>query len=174
MADLLIYYGNVERANLLVSEDDRGGGLLAQAVGSKTGIPVTLANWHAVPPDVQGVVTVQADVGFSGRGSIMVNGIQSEQRVILVDDLLSSGGTAGALIKAIRKVGAHIEDAFFVGEKVNIGGREKLNRQFPDVRVTSLVKFISEIENRVTIDADSYNKFMLHKFLTNIHPSYTN
>lgn len=157
MADLFIYYdpGNFEKADLLVSEADRGGGLLAQAIGSKTGIPITLANWHAVPPDDPGIVTVRASVGFSGQGNIVINGIQPGQRVILVDDLLSSGGTAEALIEAILKAGANIEDAFFVGEKVNMNGRDRIGQKFPDVKVTSLVRFVSEVENGVTTDADA-------------------
>lgn len=154
MADLLIYHGNFEGVDLLVSEGDRGGGPLAQAVAFKTGIPFTLANWHAVPPDAPGIVTIRTSAGFSGQGDIVINGIQPGQRIILVDDLLSSGGTSEALIKAIREAGATIEQALFVGEKVNLYGRDKIAQEFPNIRVTSLVRFISEIENDVTIDAD--------------------
>ena len=152
MADLIVYYGDFKGVDLLVSEADRGGGPLTQAVAAKTKIPFTLANWHAVSPNVPGVVTVQADIGFSGKGNILVYGIQPNQRVVLIDDLISSGGTSIALFKAIQEAGATIDRAFFVGEKVNKRGRELLKQQFPDVKVTSLVRFISEIENGVTIE----------------------
>jgi len=147
MADLLIYHGNFEGADLLVSEGDRGGGLLAQAIGSKTGIPIALANWHKeIPVDMPDVIIVEAKVGFSGSGHVVIRGIQSGQKVIVVDDLLSTGGTVGALIGAIIKAGATVEQAFFVGEKINMGGRDRIAKRFPDVRVTSLVKFIAEGE----------------------------
>lgn len=157
MADLIIYSdkrNNFERADILVSEGDRGGGLLAQAIGTKTGIPITLANWHAVPPDVPGMVSVKTTIGFSGNGDITIYGIQPEQNVIVVDDLLSTGGTSKALFEAILKMGANIEEAFFVGEKVNLGGRDNIAQKFPNIKITSFARFISEIENSVTIDAD--------------------
>jgi len=157
MADLIIHSdkrNNFEKADILVSEGDRGGGLLAQAIGTKTGIPITLANWHAVPPNAPGIVSVTAAIGFSGRGDIAIYGIQPGQNVIVVDDLLSTGGTSKALFEAIFKMGAHIEEAFFVGEKVNLGGRNNIAEKFPNIKITSFARFISEEENGVTIDAD--------------------
>lgn len=158
MADLIIHAdkrNNFEKADILVSEGDRGGGLLAQAIGTKTGIPITLANWHAVSPNAPGIVTVGASIGFSGKGNIAVYGIQPGQNVIVVDDLLSTGGTSIALFEAIQKMGAFIEEAFFVGEKVNLNGRNNIMQKFPQINITSFARFISEIENGVTIDADT-------------------
>lgn len=157
MADLIIHSdkrNNFEKADILVSEGDRGGGLLAQAIGTKTGIPITLANWHATPPDVPGMVSVKTTIGFSGHGDIAIYGIQPGQNAIVVDDLLSTGGTSKALFEAILKMGANIEEAFFVGEKVNLGGRQNILQRFPNITVTSFARFISEEENGVTIDAD--------------------
>lgn len=153
MADLLIFYGNWDKITKIVSEADRGGGALTQALALKTGIPYTLANWYPVP--AEGSRFVAASVGFSGQGNIAINGIERGDNIVLVDDLLSSGGTAEALIETIREAGAHIEQALFVGEKVNIGGRERIQKKFPDIKITSLVRFISKIENGVTIDADN-------------------
>ena len=152
MADLIIYRGNWEKINLIVSEADRGGGPLAHSIALKTGIDYTLANWY--PVGAPGGQFVGTSVGFSGQGNISIYGIEPGQNVVLVDDLLSSGGTSEALIKAILEAGANIKDAYFVGEKVNIKGRERLIKQFPDLNITTLVRFISEIENGVTIDAD--------------------
>jgi adenine phosphoribosyltransferase len=138
--------------NLIVSEADRGGGPLTQSIALKTGIPYTLANWY--PTSAPEAQFVGASVGFSGQGSISVYGIEAGKKVILVDDLLSSGGTSEGLIKAILEAGATIDEALFVGEKVNKNGRQLLAKEFPNIKVTSLVRFISEIENGVTVEAD--------------------
>ena len=156
-ADLIIHSHpeSFENADIILSEGDRGGGPLSQAIGRKTNIPVALANWHKEIPDgLPDVIVVKTEVGFSGVGYIVVSGIKPGQRVVIVDDLLSTGGTAEALIKAIQKAGAYVEEIFFVGEKVNKNGRNYLNQLFQNINITSLVRFIGEIENSVTIDAD--------------------
>jgi len=144
---------NFENADIILSEGDRGGGPLAEEIGRMTGIPIVLANWHKeIPVDLPNVIVVETKIGFSGNGYIVVSGLRPGQKVILVDDLLSSGGTSEALIKAIEGAGATIVRAFFAGEKVNKKGREYLKQQFPDVEVTSLVRFVSE--GKFTREAD--------------------
>lgn len=141
MADLLVYYGDFENVDLIVSEADRGGGPLTHAISMRTNIPYTLANWY--PSGGPGELQVNASVGFSGNGFIFLNGIKKGQRTILVDDLLSSGGTAIALIQAILKGGATVKQALFVAEKVLMHGRQKLEKIY-SIPIISLVKFKTE------------------------------
>jgi len=47
-------------------------------------------------------------------------------RVLLVDDLIATGGTAEAAIKLLNRVGAEIVAAAFVIDLPDLGGREKL------------------------------------------------
>lgn len=141
MADLLVYDGDFENAQIIVSEADRGGGPLAHAVAVRTGLPYTLANWY--PNETKGEIDVEASIGFSGEGHIYLNGILEQQRAILVDDLLSTGGTAVALLKAIQKAKAIPLQALFVAEKVGLGGKAKIEKQC-NVPVVTLVKFKAE------------------------------
>lgn len=140
MADLLIYFGSFEKADIIVSEADRGGGPLAHAVAIRANIPYTLANWY--PIKSESGQSIRASVGFSGEGSIYLHGLQNGQKVIVLDDLLSSGGTADALIKGVLNTKSKILETWFVAEKVTLGGRKKLESeyQFP---IKSLVKFCS-------------------------------
>jgi adenine phosphoribosyltransferase len=48
-------------------------------------------------------------------------------RVVVVDDLLATGGTAGAAIRLARELGAHVAGAVFVIELAALGGRERLD-----------------------------------------------
>lgn len=142
MADLLVNIGHFENADLIVSEDDRGGGPLTHAVACRTDLPYTLANWY--PAGITGQIKVDASIGFSGKGNIYVNGIKPRQKIIIIDDILSSGGTSIALVKAVRKARAEVLEMLFVGEKVDQKGRMRIHEEFPDLSVNTLVKFTAQ------------------------------
>jgi adenine phosphoribosyltransferase len=61
------------------------------------------------------------------------------ERVILVDDLIATGGTAEAAIKLLRQLGAEVLAACFVIDLPELGGAEKLRKL--DVPVRTLVSF---------------------------------
>jgi adenine phosphoribosyltransferase len=61
------------------------------------------------------------------------------ERIILVDDLIATGGTATAAVKLLRKLGAEILGACFVIDLPDLGGSRKL--QSLDVPVRTLVTF---------------------------------
>ena len=65
--------------------------------------------------------------------------IERGQRVVLVDDLLATGGTAAASIELLRKVGAEVPAAAFIIELMGLGGRERLDVQ--DVRTQTVLQF---------------------------------
>ncbi len=48
------------------------------------------------------------------------------QRVVMVDDLLATGGTACATAELLREAGAVVEHAFFVIDLPDLGGAKKL------------------------------------------------
>ena len=48
------------------------------------------------------------------------------QRVLIVDDLLATGGTAAATVGLVRGLGAEVVGVQFLIELVALGGREKL------------------------------------------------
>ena len=47
--------------------------------------------------------------------------------VVVVDDLLATGGTAAATISLVRQLGAHVRAALFAIELVGLGGRQRLD-----------------------------------------------
>ncbi|MCO6393178.1 adenine phosphoribosyltransferase [Aliihoeflea aestuarii] len=60
-------------------------------------------------------------------------------KVILVDDLIATGGTAEGAVKLLRQMGAEIVAACFVIDLPDLGGRAKLEAL--DVPVRTLVAF---------------------------------
>ncbi|WP_267549983.1 adenine phosphoribosyltransferase [Rhizobium rhizogenes] len=61
------------------------------------------------------------------------------ERVILVDDLIATGGTAVGATKLLRQIGAEVVAACFVIDLPDLGGRKKLEEL--DVSVHTLVEF---------------------------------
>ena len=72
------------------------------------------------------------------RIEIQADAVASGQRVVVVDDLLATGGTMAAGIKLLRQVGADVTAAVTLIELSFLGGRARL-----DVPVESLITYDS-------------------------------
>ena len=72
----------------------------------------------------------------SDRLEILADGFESSPRVLIVDDLLATGGTASACSQLVRRVGGDLCGFAFVAELADLGGRSKLPE---DVPVESLI-----------------------------------
>src|ERR1700754_2577916 len=65
--------------------------------------------------------------------------IKPGERVILIDDLIATGGTAEGAVKLLRPIGAHVLAACFVVDLPDLGGAAKLRAM--DVAVRTLMTF---------------------------------
>lgn len=70
---------------------------------------------------------------------IHADAIHKGDRVLLVDDLVATGGTAEAAIELIRRSGGELVAAAFVIDLPDLGGADRLRRK--DVEVHTLVSF---------------------------------
>ena len=85
--------------------------------------------------------TVGLDYGLeygNDRIEIQADAVEPGQRVVIVDDLLATGGTMGAGIALLREVGAVVPAAAALIELTFLNGRSRL-----DVPVESLVVYDS-------------------------------
>src|SRR3989338_8050510 len=69
---------------------------------------------------------------------IHIDAFEPGKRVLIVDDLLATGGTAEAAVKLVKKIGGVIVGIAFVVELEFLHGRKKLPR---DLRITTLISF---------------------------------
>jgi adenine phosphoribosyltransferase len=67
---------------------------------------------------------------------IQADAVEPGQRVVLVDDLLATGGTMNAAAKLLRQCGAEVPAGACIIELTFLGGRERL-----DIPFTSLVQY---------------------------------
>ena len=68
-----------------------------------------------------------------------VDAIAKGERVVLVDDLIATGGTAEGAVKLLRQIGAEVLAACFIIDLPELGGADKLRKL--DVPVRTLVAF---------------------------------
>ena len=70
---------------------------------------------------------------------IHVDAIGKGERVVLVDDLVATGGTAEAAVKLLKGIGAEVLAACFIIDLPDLGGADKLRKL--DVPVRTLLAF---------------------------------
>lgn len=67
------------------------------------------------------------------------DGVRQGQHVLLVDDLIATGGTAEAGVKLLRRGGARIRAAVFLVDLPDLGGADRIRNL--GIEVKSLVAF---------------------------------
>ena len=97
------------------------GAALAQRLG--VGL-VLLRKQNKLPGRVTGV-NYALEYG-TDRIEMHADAVQPGQRVLLVDDLIATGGTALAGVELLRGAGAVVDEAAFVIDLSDLGGAEKL------------------------------------------------
>ena len=70
---------------------------------------------------------------------VHVDAVSPGEKVILIDDLIATGGTAEGAVKLLRKIGAEVVAACFVIDLPELGGARKLRDL--DVPVRTLIAF---------------------------------
>ncbi len=62
----------------------------------------------------------------SDRIEIHVDAIETGEQVLLIDDLIATGGTAEAAVKLIEEMGGKVLESCFVIDLPDVGGRKRL------------------------------------------------
>ncbi|MHA1995469.1 MAG: phosphoribosyltransferase family protein [Candidatus Hodarchaeales archaeon] len=120
----------------LLTEEDKGGILLA-AVSLKTGIPFGMVRW--VPNLLATQVTEIFSCEYVKEGTLYLSGIEKNDRVVVIDDIISTGGTMIGIIKTLKKIGANIVDVIILAEKIEYNGVNTVKKE-TGIDVRSLIK----------------------------------
>jgi cysteine synthase len=119
----LVSMGTFTAATKLVVEEDKGG-ILAGPVCLAAGLPLAVARWYPYDlPDEGGRPAAEVELTseyFSGH--LYLNGVVPGDRVVIIDDTVSTGGTLMALIEAVRQAEAEVLEVLVVTEKPANGG----------------------------------------------------
>ena len=98
---------------------------------------------------LEGEVQINQQTGYS-KGSIYLNDIKAGERIAIIDDVLSTGGTMRSVIEGVRQTKASIENIVIVVEKGD--GMQNLKQDYPSIKFDSLVKLHMDGEKIIVTD----------------------
>ena len=98
---------------------------------------------------LEGEVAIDQSTGYS-KGTMYLNDIKENERVLIVDDVLSTGGTLDAIIQGVEAIGADIQSVIVVVEKGP--GLQKLQKKYPHIQISSIVRLEMDEGKVVLLD----------------------
>jgi adenine phosphoribosyltransferase len=139
----LIDWGSVD---MILGIEAMGLPLMAP-LSMRTGIPMVIGRKRQY--GLEGEIEINQETGYS-KGSIFLNDIKQGENLVIIDDVLSTGGTIRSVIEGVKKTGAIIQNIVVVVEKGP--GMATLQKDYPDIRFDSLVKLEMDGEKVVILD----------------------
>jgi len=117
---------------------------LASAVSLSMKIPFTIIRKrsYGLPDEV----SVEQVTGYS-KSKLYINGLKKGDKIVIVDDVLSTGGTLKAVLSVFRKMGVDIKGVFIAIDKGNVADRIQDEYEVP---ITALIN-IDVVDGRVVI-----------------------
>ena len=142
--DLIVEMVDWSNIDLIVSVEAMGLPLLA-AVGDATGKPTVVIRKRQYGMD--GEVRVDVSTGYS-QSTTYINDIKQGERILIVDDVISTGGTLEPILATLEEMGVILQDIVIAIEKGD--GRERLAKERPSWPIKTLAG-IDIIDGRVEI-----------------------
>lgn len=135
MVDMLGHRYLTKDIDLVVGIEARGF-IIGAALAYKLGVGVVLVRKPGKLPHKTHKASYSLEYGTDTL-EIHQDAIEKGQRVVIADDLLATGGTAGAVVGLVDKMGGTIVECAFVVELDELKGRDRLAPH----PVFSLVKY---------------------------------
>ena len=142
--DLIVEMVDWSNIDLIVSVEAMGLPLLA-TVGDATGKPTVVIRKRQY--GMEGEVRVDVATGYS-QSTTYINDIAPGERILIVDDVISTGGTLEPILDTLEEMGVILQDIVIAIEKGE--GRERLAKERPEWPIRTLAR-IDIITGRVEI-----------------------
>jgi len=117
---------------------------LASALSLDLGIPFTIIRKRQY--GLPGEVSVEQVTGYS-KSKMYINGLKNGDTVILVDDVLSTGGTLKAVLQVLREMGVIVKGVFIAIYKGI--GKEEITKVY-GIPITTIVD-IEVVDGKVIV-----------------------
>tara|TARA_B100001996_G_scaffold379272_1_gene364773 strand:+ start:246 stop:815 length:570 start_codon:yes stop_codon:yes gene_type:complete len=137
---------NWQSVDMILGIEAMGLPLMAP-LSMRTGIPMVIARKRQY--GLKGEIEINQETGYS-KGSIFLNDIKQGEKLVIIDDVLSTGGTIRSVIEGVKKTGAVIQNIIVVVEKGP--GMATLQIDYPEIKFDSLVKLEMDGEKVVILD----------------------
>lgn len=136
VTDILADHLRSKSTEVIAAIDSRGF-IFGAPVAAKLDVPfVPIRKAGKLPPPVIGV-DYSLEYG-TARLEVTTSAVSAGQNVAVVDDLLATGGSAGAGVELITSLGANVVSIAFLVELDFLNGREALP---PGIDVFSMVQY---------------------------------
>ena len=93
-------------------------------------------------------VKISQETGYS-KGELFLNDISPNERVLIVDDVLSTGGTMRAVFDGVIRAGATTSHMITLVEKGE--GMKNLQNDYPDIKIESIIKLEMDGDNIILL-----------------------
>ena len=119
---------------------------LATALSLATDIPFVVIRKRQY--GLEGETEVYQKTGY-GSSNLYINDLHPGEKILIIDDVVSTGGTYVALIKTLQDMGIEIKSAVAVIEK---GDGKKIVEEETDIDLITIVK-LDVIDGKVVIES---------------------
>ena len=117
---------------------------LATALSIKMKIPFVIIRKRSY--NLPNEISIKQQTGYS-KSNLYINGLKKGDSIVIVDDIISTGGTLYSVISSLKKMGVNIKGVFVLIDKGN--ATEKLKYKL-DVKIDTLVN-IDIVDGKVEI-----------------------
>lgn len=119
---------------------------LATALSLATGIPFVIIRkrQYGLPREKE----VYQETGY-GHSNLYINDLNEKDRILLIDDVVSTGGTMISLLNALKDIGVEVKSVVPVIEKGE--GKEIVEKE-TGIELTTIVK-LDVIDGKVVIES---------------------
>lgn len=124
---------------------------LATAISLIADIPFVVVRKRSY--GLEGEVPVHQTTGYS-KGKLYINGLKKGDRVLLLDDVVSTGGTMVAVIQALKRIGV---DKIHVMAIIEKGDGRRFVEKETGIKVNTLLR-ANVIGGKVVIEAVTAGK----------------
>ena len=115
---------------------DARGFLIAAPLALELGKPLIPVRKEGKLPRESARVSYDLEYG-SNAMELHRDAVSSGERVLVVDDLLATGGTAEATVKLVEELGGVVAGLAFLVELTDLGGRDRI-RDYP---ITTVIEY---------------------------------
>lgn len=139
-ANRLIARLNWQGANKVLTAEAMGIPITT-VISLKTGIPMVIATRRLkrTPDEVE----VEYICGYE-KGYLHINNIKAGDKVLIIDDLISTAGTIISMIEGLNKIGAQILDIGTIFNKIDYSGMDKLKKMGFNPKTLLNVKLLDD------------------------------
>ncbi|OPY35562.1 MAG: Hypoxanthine/guanine phosphoribosyltransferase [Methanoregula sp. PtaU1.Bin051] len=115
---------------------------IGSVLSTMTDIPMTIMRKRVY--NLPGEIAVHQTTGYS-KGELYLNGIGKGDRVVIVDDVISTGGTMRALLQALKIAGAEVVDVCFAIQR----GDPDIGRPYKSLVKIEVMKKVRVVERHL-------------------------